>query len=301
MLVDKRIKFHQRRKFKFDGFELMALPYFAIVTLLILLPVLLIAMYAFLSSETTSGVVIFGLENFRRFFAAKENLVALWKSLKLAMIATLICLAIGYPFAYFLVGCSRKTRNSLLLLITAPMWINMLLRVYALRQIFDLYGSLNMVLGWFGIAAIDFLALDITAIIGMVYIYLPFMIIPIYTTLMKIDHGYIEASLDLGARPRQVFSKIILPLSIPGVLSGITMVLLPTATTLVIPEYLSKNNYALIGNLIEMYFKGGGDWGYGSAISLILGAIIMLLVYLANKFDKLNDDNQKVVKVGRNR
>ena len=279
---------------KIDGFTVMAIPYYLVILILILLPVVMIGIYAFLSSETTSEVLIFSLENFRKFFSSSENLVALWKSLRFAVVATFFCLLLGYPFAYFLVGCSQKVRSGLLLLITAPMWINMLLRVYALRQIFDSTGAINTILNFIGLGKVDFLAYDFTAIIGMVYIYLPFMIIPIYTTLLKIDHLYIEASLDLGANPHQVFSRIILPLSIPGVLSGITMVLLPTATTLVVPQYLSKNNYALIGNLIEMYFKNAGDWGYGSAISLIMGIIIMVLVYLANRFDRLSDDKAKM-------
>jgi len=295
MLVAKNSKNNRKffRKHKIDGFELLATPYFAIVLILILLPVLMIGLYAFLSNETTSDMIVFSFENFVRFFSSKENLIALWKSLKLALISTIICLAIGYPFAYFIAGATTKVRNGLILLVTAPMWINMLLRVYAWRQIFDMQGPLNSILGWFGIEAIDFLAYDFAAIIGMVYVYLPFMIIPIYTTLMKIERSYIESALDLGANPKQVFSKIILPLSIPGVLSGVTMVLLPTATTLVIPEYLSKNNYALIGNLIEMNFKSGGDWGYGSAVSLILGAIIMILVFMANRFDRLGDAKEK--------
>lgn len=277
-----------------SGFTVMATPYYAVVLLLILLPVLMIGIYAFLSSDSTSGILYFSFDNFSKFFASKENLIALWKSLKFALIATFICLLIGYPFAYFLMGCSKRARTALVLLITAPMWINMLLRVYAIRQIFDTTGAVNSILRLFGIGTVDFLAYDFTTIVGLVYIYLPFMVIPIYTTLQKIDHLYIEASLDLGANPKQVFSKIILPLSVPGILSGVTMVLLPTATTLVVPQYLSKNNYALIGNLIEMYFKNAGDWGYGAAIALILGVVIMVLVYLANRFDKLSDDKTKV-------
>jgi spermidine/putrescine transport system permease protein len=231
-------------------------------------------------------MLVLGLSSFKRFFGDTSNLLVLWNSLKLALISTTICFAIGYPFAYLIAGAKPKKQALLILLVTAPMWVNMLLRVYAWRQIFDYEGAINKLILALGGTQIDFLASNVAAIIGMVYVYIPFMIIPIYTVLMKIDRSLLEAGQDLGANSKQIFRKIIFPLSIPGILSGITMVLLPTATTLVIPEYLSNNNYSLIGNVIERKFKIDGDWGFGSAISIVLALIIMLLVYFANKLDR---------------
>ena len=294
-IVPLRHKIRHRR-LKISGFELLALPYVTVLLFLIFLPVLMIALYAFIKDSGSTNLIIFGFDNFIRFIGTPENIVTLGRSLRLALIATVICFLLGYPYAYFTAGSSNKSQRILILLATAPMWINMLLRVYAWRQIFDTSGSLNAILGIFGVPEIDFLATEIPAIIGMVSVYLPFMILPIYTVLRKLDSSLIEASSDLGARPQQTFWRVIFPLSIPGILSGITMVLLPTATTLVIPEYLSKNNYALIGNLIEMKFKNNGDWGYGSAISIVLGIVIMALVFFANRFDRFAEVEEKGAK-----
>lgn len=277
-----------RLRDKITGFELLSLPYIIVITFLILLPVVLIFVYAFL--ENTGGAfLVLGFSSFQRFFGDASNLMVLWHSLRLALISTVICFLIGYPYAYIIAGAKRRTQALLILLVTAPMWVNMLLRVYAWRQIFDYEGSLNKIILALGGTQIDFLASNVAAIVGMVYVYLPFMVIPIYTILMKIDRSLLEAGQDLGANNAQIFRKVIFPLSIPGILSGVTMVLLPTATTLVIPEYLSNNNYSLIGNVIERKFKIDGDWGFGSAISIVLALIIMLLVYFANKLDRFSE------------
>lgn len=277
-----------RLRDKITGFELLSLPYIIVITFLILLPVVLIFVYAFL--ENTGGAfLVLGFSSFQRFFGDASNLMVLWHSLRLALISTIICFLIGYPYAYIIAGAKRRTQALLILLVTAPMWVNMLLRVYAWRQIFDYEGSLNKIILALGGTQIDFLASNVAAIVGMVYVYLPFMVIPIYTILMKIDRSLLEAGQDLGANNAQIFRKVIFPLSIPGILSGVTMVLLPTATTLVIPEYLSNNNYSLIGNVIERKFKIDGDWGFGSAISIVLALIIMLLVYFANKLDRFSE------------
>lgn len=275
-------------KDKITGFELLSLPYLLVVVLLILLPVVLIFVYAFLE-DTGGTMLVLGFSSFQRFFGDVSNLMVLWNSLKLAIISTTICFAIGYPFAYIIAGSKKRTQALLILLVTAPMWVNMLLRVYAWRQIFDYEGSLNRIIMGLGGPQIDFLASNMAAIVGMVYVYLPFMVLPIYTVLMKIERSLLEAGQDLGANSNQIFKKIIFPLSIPGILSGVAMVLLPTATTLVIPEYLSNNNYSLIGNVIERKFKIDGDWGFGSAISIVLALIIMLLVYFTNKLDRFSE------------
>lgn len=289
-----------KKKLNISGFELLSLPYIVTILFLVLLPVLMIGLYAFIKKGASTNVIFFSFDNFIRFFSTPENLTALGKSMQISIITTIICLLLGYPMAYIIAKAKGEKRNLLILLITAPMWINMLLRVYAWRQILEINGPLNAILVFLGFGPVDFLATDIAAIIGMVYVYLPFMIIPIYTILLKLDTNLIEASQDLGANKTQTFWRVIFPLSLPGILSGMTMVLLPTATTLVVPEYLSYNNSILIGNLIEIYFKGNSDWGYGSAISIVLAIIIMAMVLLARKLDKFSDiDERKVVKNGK--
>ena len=181
---------------------------------------------------------------------------AMLDSIYLAVLTTVFALLIGYPTAYIIANRKPRTQAAMILVITAPMWVNMLLRTMALKQLFEMFVP-NLLGGNFSIVT------------GMVYVFLPFMVLPIYTVLSKIDPRLYEAAHDLGANKFETFIKVTLPLSITGVLSGITMVLLPAATTLVIPKYLGGGRY-LIGNLIEDRFLKNGDWGYGSAIAIIL-------------------------------
>ena len=167
---------------------------------------------------------------------------------------------------------STKIQALLILAVTAPMWINMLIRVLAWKQIFDMINP-------------NLLGTDLAIVIGMVYVYLPFMVLPIYTVLAKIDPKLYEASQDLGANHVKTFLKVTLPLSVGGILSGVTMVLLPAATTIVIPKILGNGRY-LIGNLIEERFLKSGNWGYGSAIAIILSLIIMGMVFITKRVDK---------------
>ena len=164
----------------------------------------------------------------------------------------------------------------------------MFLRVIAWRQILQKGGIVHKLLALVGIEVGNLLGTDFAIIIGMVYVFLPFMIIPIYNVLNKIDPNLIQASKDLGANSFQTFKRVILPLSIPGVLSGVTMVMLPSATTLVIPKYLGQGKL-LIGNIIESQFIKSGDWNYGSAISIILALVIILITKLSNKLDKMRE------------
>ena len=196
-------------------------------------------------------------------------------SIKIALITTAVCLLIGYPAAYLISKQSPKVQAILILAVTVPMWINLLILTTAWVQILDLINP-------------KLLGTDFAIIIGMVNIYLPFMILPIYSVLTRINPRLYEAAADLGANSFRTFMRVTLPLSIGGVLSGITMVLLPAATTIVIPNKLGLGRY-LIGSLIEDRFFQAGNWNEGAAIAIILASIIMILIVFTRRFDKVSE------------
>ncbi len=249
----------------------LGIPYYIILLGLIVIPVALIVFYA-ITVKVNELYYRFTFEYFVLFFKEPIFLKTLGDSLFLAIITTVITLIIGYPIAYVIAKKKPKTQALLILLVTAPMWINMLIRVLAWKQIFDMIDS-------------TLLGSNTAIVIGMVYAYLPFMVLPIYTVISKIDPLLYEASADLGASNFKTFLKVTLPLSMGGILSGITMVLLPAATTIVIHKILGNGKY-LIGSLIEDRFLKAGNWGYGSAIAIILSLIIMAMVYITKKVDK---------------
>ncbi|MGI6360649.1 MAG: ABC transporter permease [Acholeplasmatales bacterium] len=250
---------------------ILGIPYYVILLGLIIIPVVLIVFYA-ITIKVNELYYRFTFEYFVMFFKEPIFLKTLGDSLFLAVITTIITLIIGYPIAYVIAKRSPKTQALLILLVTAPMWINMLIRVLAWKQIFDMIDT-------------SLLGSNTAIIVGMVYAYLPFMVLPIYTVISKIDPLLYEASADLGANNFKTFLKVTLPLSVGGILSGVTMVLLPAATTIVIPKILGNGKY-LIGSLIEDRFLKAGNWGYGSAIAIILSLIIMAMVYITKKADK---------------
>ena len=192
-------------------------------------------------------------------------------SLRIALLTTVFCILIGYPAALFIANLSERKQTLMILLMTLPMWINMLLKTYAWRGIlmnFDDMGS------------------EIKVFIGMVYDFLPYMIIQIHTAIAKLDPNLLVAASDLGANRWKAFAKVTLPLSVPGIISGITLVFLPAVSSFVIPKLLGGGNYVLIGNLIEKYFLVAGDWNFGSAISLIMALIIIAAMYITRKIDR---------------
>lgn len=260
-----------KNKLSLRDLNLMGSPYYVVLFFLILIPLILILFYAF-SERVNDLFISFSFNYFRQFLNEPAFIKTMLDSIKLAIYTTLVTLFIGYPTAYLITKSNKKTQTLLILMITAPMWVNMLLRTLAWKQIFEMLNA-------------SLLGTDIAIITGMVYVFLPFMVLPIYTVLSKIDPKLYEAADDLGANKFQTFLKVTLPLSITGVLSGITMVLLPAATTLVIPKYLGKNRY-LIGNLIEDRFLTAGNWGYGSAIAIILSVVIMAMVIFTKKLDR---------------
>jgi len=272
-------------------------PYIVIIGAMVVIPMLLILIYAFSKTGNNVMTFVFTLDNFRRFFDP-VFIKVLIKSLEIAVMTTVICLLIGYPVAYVVARVDEKYSGILLLLITLPMWINMLVRTYAWIGIISDAGLINNLLGYFGFQPIKMLYTDFAVVLGMVYNSLPFMILQVYIALSKMDKAVINASYDLGANRFQTFTRIVFPLSVPGVISGITLVFLPAVSTFVIPKLLGGGQYMLIGNLIENQFISVGEWNFGSAISLIMALVIMASMYLAKKFDKnIEEESVKGVKL----
>ncbi|HIS47742.1 MAG TPA: ABC transporter permease [Candidatus Scybalocola faecigallinarum] len=265
-------------------FKKLTYPYVIWSALMIVVPLLLIALYAFTTDGNVVKKVSFTLENFAKIIEP-TYLNVFWKSIKMGAITTVICLVVGYPLAYIISKCKEEVQGLLILVVTIPTWINMLLRTYAWMNLLADNGIINNLLSKLGIGPLTMMYTDFSVILGMVCNFLPFMIIPIHTSLSKMDHSLIEAAYDLGADPVQTFRKIILKLSMPGVINGCMMVFLMSISTFVIPKLLGGGQYVLVGNLIENQFISVGDWNFGSAISLLLAAIILIFMRVTKKID----------------
>ncbi len=251
----------------------LGIPYALFLAVFVLFPLILIVIYAFTDANGVPTI-----HNFTDFFSRSSNLYVLLISFALAVLTTAICLVIAYPVAYILSRSGAKKRSVYLLLFILPMWINFVLRTAAMKELLFALDSI----GLYNVTEMYF----VNTVIGMVYDYLPFTILPIYTVLIKIDKNVIEASNDLGANSAQTFLRTTLPLSMPGIVSAITMVLLPTTTSYVISDTLGHSKVTIIGKLIENQFNIGtaDSWHTGSAISLILLFFIFGTMILTGKF-----------------
>ena len=255
------------------------------IAVLIIAPMLLIAFYAFTVGGNDVTKVNFSLQNFVRFVTDKVFVQVLLRSLYIAVITTVICVLLGYPIAYCIAKLPTRKNTLMILLITMPTWINMLVRTYAWMGILQDGGIINTILGYLGLDPVKMLHTDFAVILGMVYNFIPFMILQVHTSLAKMDKSLLEAANDLGAAPVQTFLRVTLPLSLPGVISGITLVFLPAVSSFFIPKLLGGGQYVLVGNIIETQFLTAGDWNFGSAISLIMAIIIMISMWLTRKVD----------------
>ena len=217
------------------------------------------------------------------------------KSIWLALISSLICLVIGYPVAYYIAGCNETTQRFLYMLVMLPMCISFLLRTLAWVALTEDTGIINNIITALGMEPLPLIRNNGAVVLGMVYNYLPYMIMPLYTVIMKIDNRLIEAALDLGCRPSQVFSKVILPLSGPGILSGLTMVFVPAVSTFYISQKLGSTGTTLIGDVIESQFKTAYNPNLGAAMSLVLMILIFICVAVMNRFGE--GDGEEVIKV----
>lgn len=260
-----------------------ATPYALWMVLFTIVPLLFVCYYAF-----TNGSGAFTLANFKEI-CRPMYLPVLLDSLRLAFYCTVLCLLIGYPAAYFLASKDFSRNQTLVVLILLPMWMNFLLRTYAMMTLLENNGLINTVLNALGFGKIQIIGTEGAVVLGMVYNYLPFMILPIHTTLKKMDHSVIEAAQDLGASPLAVIRKVVFPMSIPGIVSGITMVFMPAVTTFAISRLLSSGMVYLVGDMIEDYFITMNNRRVGSAISLVMMVLIILSIGFLRKVDP---DNQ---------
>lgn len=261
---------------------LPASPYIVWSTLFIVIPLIIIVFFSF-TQETASGYS-FTLENFKRVLNS-QYVSVFRRSLVLAFQSTVLCLILGYPVAYLISKMKSNRRNILIMLFIVPMWMNFLLRTYAWLPILGKNGVINNFLSTIGLNTINILYTDAAVLLGMVYNFLPFMILPIYTVLIKMDNSLIDAAADLGANKRQIFTRVIFPLSMPGVITGITMVFMPAVSTFVISRLLGGGQYMLLGNLIETQFTTMGDWNFGSALAIFMMIIILISMAIMNKFE----------------
>lgn len=258
--------------------------------LFIVLPLVLVLFMSFNGVSTMSmGDYRFSTEQFVRFFQPLY-LRILWRSVALATLSTAACLLVGYPAAYAISRTKPKTSSMLILLFVIPMWMNFLLRTYAWITLLGRNGVLNKIFHLIGLGPFDMMYNQGAILMGMIYNFLPFMVLPIYTILQKTDRSYLEAAQDLGANPATAFLKVTLPLSLPGIYSGILMCFIPALSTFVISSLLGGNKYYLVGNIIEQQFRLTGNWPFGSAIAVVLIAILLIMLFV---FRQIGDKESK--------
>ncbi|SEF41813.1 ABC transporter permease [Parabacteroides chinchillae] len=245
------------------------IPYAVFLAIFVVMPLLLILIYAFTNADGA-----FTFANFRKFMMHPEAINTFVYSIGIAIITTLICLILGYPAAYILSQARFNTSRTMVMLFILPMWVNILIRTLATVALFDF---------------LDFPLGEGALIFGMVYNFLPFMIYPIYNTLQKMDSSLVEAAQDLGANPLQVFIKTIFPLSMPGVMSGVVMVFMPTVSTFAIAELLTMNNIKLFGTTVQENINNG-MWNYGAALSLIMLILIGVTILFSNDSDDTSNE-----------
>lgn len=241
-----------------------------------LLPLGLLFVMSFSGKAVVGGEVtinqydyLTGVSNYLRAFDPLY-LGILWKSVWISALATALCLVLAYPMAFGICFAPNRWKPFLLLLVVLPFWINLLIRTYALIAVFRTQGYVNKVLGVFGLGPFEMLYNDFAVVFGLVYVFLAFMVLPLYATIDRLDKSYLEASLDLGASQLQTFLRITVPLTMPGIISGIMLVFIPSLGTFLTPELLGGANAVMIGNVIERQFKSANDWPFGAALSFLL-------------------------------
>lgn len=262
-----------------------ALPYSAWIIIFTAAPMILVFFYAFTTPQPES---LFTWQNILKALSPLYISV-FFRSVGYAALATLLCLLIGYPTAYFLSQLKSGFAGIIIMLFILPMWMNFLLRTYAWRALLDNNGIINQIITGFGFEAVQFLYTGSAILFGLVYNFLPFMVLPIYTVLQKTDPSYKIAAQDLGANRVQTFFKVTLPLSKGGVVSGITMVFMPAMTTFVITRLLGGGQFMMYGDLIELEFLQMSQWNVGSALSIIMLLLTIVFMWAMRKYDKYGD------------
>ena len=264
----------------------LAAPYLVWMALFTIVPLAIVAYFAFTDSQTGE----FTMKNIANLGNYMPILI---KSIWLALIASLICLVIGYPVAYYIAGCKETTQRFLYMLVMLPMCISFLLRTLAWVALTEDTGIINNIITALGMEPLPLIRNNGAVVLGMVYNYLPYMIMPLYTVIMKIDKRLIEAAEDLGCNGANVFKRIILPLRVPGVISGFTMVFVPAVSTFYISQKLGSSGTTLIGDVIESQFKTAYNPNLGAALSLVLMVMIFVCIGVMNRFS----DDEEVITV----
>lgn len=255
----------------------LSAPYVLWMALFVVAPIIIVVAYAFTTAD--GG---FSFDNFSNMLTFAP---VFGRSFLLAAIATIVCVILGYPAAYILAKAKPRYQRFFLLLIMLPMWMNFLLRTYAWMSILENTGLLNRLLTFLHLPTLNIINTQYAVVLGMVYNFLPFMILPIYSVIVKIDYRLIEAAQDLGANSVKTFRKVIFPLSVPGILSGVTMVFIPSVSTFAISQLLGGSTNLLLGDLIEMQFLGTAyNPHLGSAIALVMMIVCIVCMVVMNKF-----------------
>ena len=267
--------------------RMAAAPHIVWMIMFIVAPMLFVLYFAF--TETTDEGVKFTFANIASL-SQYTNVFIL--SIAFALIATVVCLIIGYPLAYFMSRTSPRMQKILMVLVMLPMWCNLLIRTYALMALLDNGGLLNSALEALGLDKLYIVGSDGGVILGMVYDFLPYMVLPIFTTMTKLDRRYIEAAQDLGCNSIQTMTRVIMPLTVSGVISGVTMVFVPSISTFYISQKLGAGKIDLIGDTIERLFKNETTSNVGAAISLVMMILILISVWIMNKF---SDDEGGII------
>ena len=260
--------------------KMFAGPYFVWMIIFTVVPLLLIAWYGLTGRD--GG---FTLENVTAI-ATPEHQKALWLSLRLSLLCTLVCLLLAYPLAMILRSSGLGKKGFVVFIFILPMWMNFLLRTYAWLNLLDDGGILYNICRSLGLPTFSLVGTNTAIILGMVYNFLPFMVLPLYNVLTKIDENVLNAARDLGANSLQVFTRVMLPLSFPGIVSGVTMVFVPSLTTFVISDLLGARKILLIGNIIEQEFSTANNWHLGSGLSLVLMVFILISMAILDHYDK---------------
>ena len=260
--------------------KLLSGPYLIWSLAFIIIPLLIIVYYGFTTKEGD-----FTFTNIAQI-TTPENLKALGLAILLSLVSTIVCLLLAFPLAMILSGMNVNQTSFVVLIFILPMWMNFLLRTLAWQSLLEKNGVINAILSFLHLPSLNIINTPAAIILGMVYNFLPFMVLPIYNVLIKIDKDVISAARDLGASNIQTFTKIILPLSKPGIISGITMVFVPALTTFVISDLLGGSKILLIGNVIEQEFKQSSNWHSGSGLSMVLMIFIIVSMALIAKYDK---------------
>ena len=266
--------------------QVAAAPHILWAVMFIVFPLLFVIYFAFTDSYGN-----FTLDNVTSLTSYTNTFLL---SIGFALIATVICLLIGYPLAYFMSKASPRNQKILMVLIMVPMWINLLIRTYSLMTLLDNGGLINSALVAIGIGRVKMVGTSGAVILGMIYDFLPYMVLPIYTIMTKLDNRYLEAAHDLGCNNLQVLTKVVIPLTVPGIISGITMVFVPSISTFYISQKLGGGTFDLIGDTIERQFQNQITYNTGAAVSLVMMMLILISVAIMNKFAD-NDDGGIIV------